>query len=147
AERARTLVQRLLAFARRQPLQADAIDVATMVRDIAALLSTTVGPQVQLIIETKECLPPALADRNQLEMALLNLAVNARDAMPGGGTLRIDVGDRQIEDGDPRLPPGAYIHLSVTDSGSGMDAETLNRAIEPFFSTKGLGRGSGLGLS
>lgn len=147
AERARTLVQRLLAFARRQPLQAGAVDLAAMVREISALLSTTLGPRVQLVIETKEDLPPALADRNQLEMALVNLAVNARDAMPGGGLLRINVSDRQINEGDPRLSPGSYVHLAVTDTGFGMDADTLSRAIEPFFSTKGLGRGSGLGLS
>lgn len=147
AERARLLVQRLLAFARRQPLQAGAVDLATMVREISALLSTTLGPRVQLVIETREDLPPALADRSQLEMALVNLAVNARDAMPGGGLLRINVSDREINEGDPRLSPGSYVHLAVTDTGLGMDADTLTRAIEPFFSTKGLGRGSGLGLS
>ena len=144
AERARTLVQRLLAFARRQPLQPDAVDLAALMHDMSALLSTTLGPQVRLVIETEAALPPAVADRNQLEMALLNLAVNARDAMPGGGVLTIGMAMRDAPAG---LPPGGYICLSVTDTGTGMDAETMARAIEPFFSTKGPGRGSGLGLS
>ncbi|WP_260181481.1 ATP-binding protein [Sphingomonas sp. BK580] len=147
AERARTLVQRLLAFARRQPLQPNAVDLVAMTRDMSSLLSTTLGPQVRLVIETQEDLPPAMADRNQLEMALLNLAVNARDAMPEGGTVRIGISQKLVLDGTGAVPPGAYLGLSVADTGIGMDQETRTRAIEPFFSTKGLGRGSGLGLS
>ena len=147
AERARTLVQRLLAFARRQPLQPDAVDLVALTRDMSSLLSTTLGPQVRLVIETQEGLPPAMADRNQLEMALLNLAVNARDAMPAGGLVRIAVSQAHRVDPHDRLAPGAYVCLTVADTGTGMDAATLGRAVEPFFSTKGLGGGSGLGLS
>lgn len=147
AERARTLVQRLLAFARRQPLQPDAVDLAAMIHDMSALLSTTLGPQVRLVLAGESRLPPAVVDRNQLEMALLNLAVNARDAMPGGGDLTIELSLRDVAAGPIGLAAGRYICLSVADTGTGMDAETMARAVEPFFSTKGLGRGSGLGLS
>ena len=147
AERARTLVQRLLAFARRQPLQPDTVDLAAMMHDMSALLTTTLGPQVRLALEAEAKLPPAIADRNQLEMALLNLAVNARDAMPEGGELGIALSLREVAAGGAGLSPGRYICLSVADTGSGMDAGTMARAVEPFFTTKGLGRGSGLGLS
>jgi len=140
-------VQRLLAFARRQPLQPSPVNVVALVRDMAALLSSTLGPQIKLTIETEEGLSAAVADRNQLEMALLNLAVNAGDAMPSGGTLRIAVTATRLEASTPDLSAGNYICLSVSDSGIGMDASTLARAIEPFFSTKGVGRGTGLGLS
>ncbi|WP_010186567.1 hybrid sensor histidine kinase/response regulator [Sphingomonas sp. PAMC 26605] len=146
AERARTLVQRLLAFARRQPLQAVAVDVAALVRGMGDLVASTIGPQIRVVIETPADLPTANADPNQLEMALLNLAVNARDAMPDGGTLRIHAAPATIEQ-DPELAAGGYICLSVSDTGTGMSAETMARAIEPFFSTKGVGRGTGLGLS
>lgn len=148
AERARVLVQRLLAFARRQPLQAAAVNVGELVRGMAGLISSTTGPQIHVALEVSEELPPALADRNQLEMALLNLAVNARDAMPDGGTLRITAGTFRDRAKMPsELVDGDYICLSVTDTGSGMDEKTLKRATEPFFSTKGLGKGTGLGLS
>jgi PAS domain S-box-containing protein len=147
AERAKTLVQRLLAFARRQPLQPDAVDVSALVQDIFALLSSTLGPQIQLRIDGKQGIPPAHADRNQLEMALLNLCVNARDAMPNGGELCVSVGHRTTSEREQRIPPGHYVTLTVTDHGTGMDDETLGRSIEPFFSTKGVGRGTGLGLS
>lgn len=147
AERARTLVQRLLAFARRQPLQPDAVDLAAMVNDMSALLATTIGPQVRLVLAAESGLPPAVVDRNQLEMALLNLAVNARDAMPEGGELRIALSLRDVAATPGGPAAGRYICLSVADTGTGMDAETMARAVEPFFSTKGLGRGSGLGLS
>lgn len=146
AERARTLVQRLLAFARRQPLQAVAVDVAALVRGMIDLVASTIGPQIRVLVEAPHDLPTATADPNQLEMALLNLVVNARDAMPDGGTLRIAAMPETIaQDGD--LAPGRYICLSVTDTGTGMSAETMARAVEPFFSTKGVGKGTGLGLS
>jgi len=106
AERARTLVQRLLAFARRQPLQPSPVDVVALVRDMAALLSSTLGPQIKLTIATEEGLSAAVADRNQLEMALLNLAVNAGDAMPSGGTLRIAVTPKHLEASTPDLFAG-----------------------------------------
>ncbi len=148
AERAKTLVQRLLAFARRQPLQAIAVDVAKLVEGMGELVSSTTGPQIKVVVEAPNDLPPAKADPNQLEMALLNLAVNARDAMPEGGSLRISAGKERIgPDHRSKLRPGHYIRLSVADTGAGMDETTLARAVEPFFSTKGIGKGTGLGLS
>jgi PAS domain S-box-containing protein len=148
ADRARTLVQRLLAFARRQPLQPTAVDVGKLVAGMADLLASTTGPQIRLVVDTAEDLPAAKADANQLEMALLNLGVNARDAMPEGGTLRISASVEAVGPGHrAMLRPGRYVLLSVADTGVGMDEPTLARAIEPFFSTKGLGRGTGLGLS
>lgn len=148
AERARTLVQRLLAFARRQPLQPVPVDVAKLVEGMGDLVSSTTGPQIKVVVEAPANLPPAKADPNQLEMAILNLAVNARDAMPDGGTLRVSASRESIR-GEHRsgLPIGHYLCLSVADTGQGMDAETLKRAVEPFFSTKGIGKGTGLGLS
>jgi PAS domain S-box-containing protein len=148
AERARTLVQRLLAFARRQPLQAVSIDVARLVAGMRDLVGSTTGPQIRVTVEVPEDLPPAKADPNQLEMALLNLAVNARDAMPDGGVLCISATTETIASGHRSgLADGTYVRLSVADTGLGMDEATLARAIEPFFSTKGIGKGTGLGLS
>ncbi|GGB23307.1 hypothetical protein GCM10011380_11280 [Sphingomonas metalli] len=148
AERAKTLVQRLLAFARRQPLQAVAVDVAKLVQGMGELVESTTGPQIRVVVETADQLPHARADPNQLEMALLNLSVNARDAMPDGGTLRISATAEAVSAGHwSRLAPGRYVRLSVADTGTGMDRKTLARAIEPFFSTKGIGKGTGLGLS
>lgn len=148
ADRAKTLVQRLLAFARRQPLQTSAIDVDALVLGMADLIASTSGPQIKVVVEVAEAIPPARADANQLEMALLNLGVNARDAMPEGGTIRITAEAADVGEGHrSRLRPGPYVRLSVADTGSGMDEATLNRAVEPFFSTKGVGKGTGLGLS
>jgi len=148
AERAKTLVQRLLAFARRQPLQPRPVDIAALVHDMGNLIASTTGPQIKVVAEAEEGLPHGRADPNQLEMALLNLSVNARDAMPDGGTLRITVSCETLGPSHPaRLPPGDYIRLSVADTGIGMDKDVIARAIEPFFSTKGIGKGTGLGLS
>ncbi|MDB5684998.1 MAG: hybrid sensor histidine kinase/response regulator [Sphingomonas bacterium] len=149
ADRAKMLVQRLLAFARRQPLQPSAVNVSALVRGMAELVGSTTGPQIKVVVVAPDDLPAARADPNQLEMAVLNLSVNARDAMPDGGTLRITASLEQLSGGrsSTKLPPGDYIRLSVADSGIGMDAETAARAIEPFFSTKGIGKGTGLGLS
>jgi len=146
AERARTLVQRLLAFARRQPLRTSAVDLGALVRDMTDLVGSTLGPRIRVVTDLPEGLPPALADPNQLEMALLNLAVNARDAMPDGGLLTIAARAADVG-GSAKLDAGAYLQLSVSDTGVGMDAETLSRSVEPFFSTKGVGKGTGLGLS
>ena len=148
AERARTLVQRLLAFARRQPLQTQAVDVVALVGGMADLVASTSGPRVRVEIDVADDLPPAQADANQVEMAILNLAVNARDAMPDGGVLTIAAKPVEVgADGPADLQPGRYVRLSVADTGIGMDEATLARAVDPFFSTKGIDRGTGLGLS
>ena len=147
ADRAKTLVQRLLAFGRRQVLEAKPVDVSELVEGMADLITRSIGPQIRLELAAPKELPAAQVDPNQLELALLNLAVNARDAMPGGGSIRIEVAKAAILDGHPNLKPGNYIHVAVTDSGIGMDEATLRRAVEPFYSTKGLGKGTGLGLS
>ncbi|WP_426011252.1 PAS domain-containing protein [Caulobacter sp. DWR2-3-1b2] len=148
AERAKTLVQRLLAFARRQPLQSTTLDVSELVAGMADLVASTIGPHIKVVVELEDRLPPALADANQLEMALLNLAVNARDAMEDNGTLRLMARSATIKRGDRAdLEPGRYVIVSIADTGVGMDQATLARAIEPFFSTKGVGKGTGLGLS
>ncbi len=148
AERAKTLVQRLLAFARRQPLQPTAVDTATLVTGMADLVSSTTGPQVRVVTDIAADLPMAHGDPNQLEMAILNLSVNARDAMPEGGELRISVALAGAAEQRPNgLSVGRYVKISVADTGVGMDSATMERAIEPFFSTKGIGKGTGLGLS
>jgi len=147
AERAKTLVQRLLAFARRQPLQAKAVDIGQLVQGMEDLLVSTLGPRIAITVEVDAAAPAARADVNQIEMAVLNLALNARDAMPDGGDLRIAVRNHILDRPQGGLTPGHYIALAVTDTGIGMDADTRQRAVEPFFSTKGVGRGTGLGLS
>jgi signal transduction histidine kinase/CheY-like chemotaxis protein len=148
AERAATLVQRLLAFARRQPLLATAVDVGALVQGMAELVASTSGPRVRVVLDLQPDLSPALADANQVEMALLNLAVNARDAMPDGGALTIAAAEEEVGAGHrSKLTPGRYVCLAVSDTGTGMTPEVLARAIEPFFSTKGVGKGTGLGLS
>lgn len=148
AERAKTLVQRLLAFARRQPLQPKAVALDDLVTGMASLVSSTIGPKIDLRVSIADDLPPARADANQLEMAILNLSVNARDAMPGGGELTISASRASVRGRHPAgLRVGHYVRLSVADTGIGMDEATRARAIEPFFSTKGIGKGTGLGLS
>ncbi|WP_331593586.1 PAS domain-containing protein [Pedomonas sp.] len=148
AERAKTLVQRLLAFARRQPLQPTAVNIGKLIEGMVDLISSTTGPQVRVTTQVEEGLPLAWAEANQIEMALLNLSVNARDAMPEGGVLTISATEETVGGTHQAgLRVGRYICLSVTDTGIGMDEATLKRAIEPFFSTKGIGKGTGLGLS
>lgn len=148
AERAKTLVQRLLAFARRQPLQPVAVDVGRLVDGMTGLIGSTLGPTIDIRLDLDPDLPAAKADPNQLEMALLNLAVNARDAMPDGGEITIAAKRESVRSFHKAgVRPGHYVRLCFTDSGVGMDQETLARAIEPFFSTKGIGKGTGLGLS
>jgi signal transduction histidine kinase len=148
ARRGATLTQRLLAFARRQELQARSTDVVALVEDMRGLISKSVGPMIEVHVIAPRSTPAVNIDPNQLEMALLNLAVNARDAMPEGGTLTITLDHQQAAAGaDLALAPGAYVRLSVHDNGEGMDSATLVRAVEPFFSTKGIGKGTGLGLS
>jgi PAS domain S-box-containing protein len=148
AERGATLTRRMLAFARRQELETAAVDVPALVMGMADLVQRSIGPSVNIDTRFPLRLSRALADGNQLELALLNLVVNARDAMPEGGTITIAAREEQIgQDGSRGLAPGGYICLSVADTGEGMDEQTLARAVEPFFTTKGVGKGTGLGLS
>jgi signal transduction histidine kinase len=146
AQRGAALTQRLLAFARRQELQPRPTDLAELVRGLADLLHRSLGPSIEIAFDLPAGLPPASADPNQIELALLNLAVNARDAMPDGGTLTISLSVEQVPAARD-LAAGRYIKLCVSDTGSGMDPQTLSRSIEPFFSTKEIGKGTGLGLS
>ena len=148
AERGATLTRRMLAFARRQDLEAAPVDVPTLVRDMADLLQRSIGPSITIDTQFPLRLAPALADANQLELALLNLTVNARDAMPEGGAIIISGREAELALGNKAgLRPGRYVCLSVKDTGEGMDEQTLARSIEPFFTTKGVGKGTGLGLS
>jgi signal transduction histidine kinase/CheY-like chemotaxis protein len=146
AERGASLTQRLLAFARQQDLKAVAVDLGTLIRGMIDLLERSLGPRVALRLDIPDGLPPARIDANQLELAILNLAINARDAMQDGGSIDIKVSEHKIT-GDSTLPAGDYLKVSVIDDGEGMSPETLKKAIEPFFSTKPLGKGTGLGLS
>jgi signal transduction histidine kinase len=148
ADRAKTLLQRLLGFARRQALQTEPVDLAALLGGMRDLISSSVGPTVEVQLRCEAGLPAAIVDPNQLELAILNLCVNARDAMPRGGPLTILVEGVAIGPAStPRLKPGFYLRISVIDAGLGMDADTLARAVEPFYSTKETGRGTGLGLS
>lgn len=144
AERAKTLVQRLLAFARRQPLQTGPVDLSALVGGMAELLASTSGPQIAVQVDIPPHLPPALADAHQLEMAILNLCVNARDAMPGGGGITIAARREPVQ---ATAAGHGFLRLSIIDTGVGMEEETARRAVEPFYSTKGVGKGTGLGLS
>lgn len=148
AERAATLTQRLLAFARRQALKPQPVDAGALIEGMSDLLKRSLGPTVDIALELPRHLPSVRVDPNQLELALLNLAINARDAMPGGGKLMITVASTVAEDRNLLdLQPGRYVRIVASDTGTGMDKATLARAIEPFFSTKGVGKGTGLGLS
>ena len=148
AQRGSLLTKRMLAFARRQELKQEAVAIPELVRGMTDMLQRSLGPSI--LIETHFPLvgKPVLGDANQLEMILLNLAVNARDAMPEGGRIVIATEEKLLREADGnRLKPGSYICLSVRDTGEGMDEATLRRAMEPFFTTKGPGKGTGLGLS
>jgi signal transduction histidine kinase len=148
AERGAGLIQRLLAFGRQQTLRPDVVDVPTLVRGLLPLLQSSTGPAVKVGLHVPDHLPPVQVDANQLELALLNLAVNARDAMPGGGALTITVRAERLASPEPDgLAAGDYVVLSLADTGDGMDPATLTRAMEPFFTTKPPGKGTGLGLS
>lgn len=148
AERARVLVQRLLGFARRQALQTQPVDLCGLLDGMRDLIQSSIGPTIELRLRCGADLPPAVVDPNQLELALLNLCVNARDAMPGGGILTIIAEAATLQPGElARVAAGLYLRLSVIDTGIGMDEETRARAVEPFYSTKEVGKGTGLGLS
>lgn len=147
AERARNLVGRLLSFARRQTLKPQAVSLAALVVDMRELMARSLGPTIAVQVQIDPALPAVVADPHQLELALLNLVVNARDAMPDGGALNITAG---LDTDGPARPAGMaaarLLWLQVRDSGCGMDEEQLRRCIEPFYSTKGVGKGTGLGL-
>ncbi len=150
ADRGAALTQRMLAFGRRQFLRLQPIDVAALLGGMDDLLTRSIGPTVTLSVRTEPGLWPARADANQIELALLNIAINARDAMPQGGSLAIAASNETVRAGDAdpaRLHPGDYVRISLQDSGIGMDRATLERVLEPFFTTKPAGKGSGLGLS
>jgi len=148
AQRGAALTQRMLAFARRQDLSPQRVDVPALIGGLRELIQRTLGPSWAIELRFADNLPPVQADPNQLEMALLNLTVNARDAMPDGGAIIIAVDEQIVSSAEQgNLEPGVYVRMSVIDSGQGMDAETLTRATEPFFTTKGIGKGTGLGLS
>ncbi|HMH27690.1 MAG TPA: PAS domain S-box protein [Steroidobacteraceae bacterium] len=148
AKRGSSLTQRMLAFARRQELKQEAVDLAHLVNNMLELLERSLGPTINIETRFPREAVRVRTDANQLETALLNLAINSRDAMPSGGTITIAVAEHPIAGAHPTgLPPGPYACLSVTDTGQGMDEATLARATEPFFTTKGIGKGTGLGLS
>ena len=148
AERGASLTQRMLSFARKQELKLEAVDVGTLVRGMADLLQRTLGSGIDIQTTFPLKLSPAKADANQLELVLLNLAVNARDAMPDGGRIVIAADEKEVEASTAgSLKPGRYVRIAVIDRGDGMDEATLARATEPFFTTKGVGKGTGLGLS
>ncbi|MGX9962378.1 ATP-binding protein [Roseomonas sp. F4] len=151
AERGGELTRSLLAFARRQPLEPRPVDVGLEIKRIELLLRRTLGERVECRIDLTPNLPPALIDPAQLEAALMNLVLNARDAMPEGGRITVETGFAQIDNEyaarHEEVTPGEYVVVAVTDTGFGMTQDVLGQAFEPFFTTKEFGRGSGLGLS
>ena len=147
ARRGASLTQRMLAFARRQELKSEPLELPALVKDMTGLLERSIGPGVRIRTRFAPRLPLVLTDGNQLEAALMNLVVNARDAMPEGGQITISGREETFgPDNALALPPGDYVCLSVADTGAGMDEATLSHAVEPFFTTKGVGKGTGLGL-
>ena len=149
-KRGAELTQRLLAFSRRQPLQPKNIDIKATIRGLAGLMERTLGESIRVSFEFSAQLWPAMADPGQVENAILNLAINARDALPLGGSVTIAGRNTTLDEAyaiqNPEAKPGQYIAISVSDSGKGMSPEVLEHALEPFFTTKGVGQGSGLGL-
>jgi PAS domain S-box-containing protein len=148
--RAASLTQRLLAFSRRQTLDPKPTDVNRLIGGVEDLLRRTVGPTADIEVVGAAGLWPAMIDATQLESAILNLCINARDAMPEGGRITIETANKWLDDRTGRardLPPGQYLSICVTDTGTGMSPETIERAFEPFFTTKPIGQGTGLGLS
>jgi PAS domain S-box-containing protein len=145
-ERGSKLTAQLLAFSRAQKLELRATDVASLIAGMSEILQTSVGPLIRVTVDVARPGLGVMADPTQLEMALLNLAINARDAMPEGGALAIDIAKRTAP-ADVDVPPGEYVEIRVADTGTGMPASVAARAFEPFFTTKGVGQGTGLGLS
>jgi PAS domain S-box-containing protein len=148
AEQGSELVRRLLAFARRQKLEPRPIELGALRDAVSDLLTHTLGGLVNIEWQVDDGVWDAFADQSQLELALINLIINARDAMPAGGTVTIAAHNRTVRAGDASaLPPGDYVHLSIADTGTGISTDDLEKVMEPFFTTKELGKGSGLGLS
>jgi PAS domain S-box-containing protein len=150
AEQAAALTRQLLAFGRRQLLQPEPVDISDVVRQMEPMLRRIIGEDVEVVTEYADDLPIIDADRTQLQQVVLNLAVNARDAMPGGGHLTIRTGRVHASgrsNGGPDVPPGDYVWLEVSDTGHGIPPEAIDRIFEPFFTTKAFGHGTGLGLS
>ena len=150
-ERSADLVRQLLAFSRKQVLEAEVLSLNTIVSNIEQMLHRLVGDDIQVVVRLDPAIAPVEADRHQIEQVIMNLAVNARDAMPDGGTLTLETGQRHL-DGvcnscREQVHPGAYVELTLRDTGIGMDAQILEHLFEPFFTTKGVGKGTGLGLS
>lgn len=146
AERGSKLTSQLLAFSRSQRIQLQPVIVCDVIHDLEGMLARSVGPMVAVKFDLNPNPVPVLSDPTQIEMMVLNLAINARDAMPDGGTLTISTRVREVSD-DPELAPGGYVQICVSDTGTGMDEETQRRAMEPFFTTKSVGKGTGLGLA
>ncbi len=151
AGRGADLTQELLAFARKQPLQPQAVDVPALLSSTIKLLKPSLGEHIDIKVSRQDAVLPALADPSQLATAILNLAVNARDAMPHGGQVTIEIENVVLDEeqisGMPDVKPGAYVAITVTDSGEGMTPDIRERIFEPFFTTKDVGRGTGLGLA
>jgi PAS domain S-box-containing protein len=147
AQRGAALTQRMLAFARKQDLNIEGVDLRGLLDGMRGLLERSIGPSVELQIDLAADVAPVFTDANQLEIALINLAVNARDAMPSGGLISLAAANVLVDaKSELGLTPGAYVRLTVADQGEGMDEQTLARATEPFYTTKGVGKGTGLGL-
>jgi signal transduction histidine kinase len=148
-QRGATLARRLLTFSRRQELKPESVDIGDLVCGMEDLLTRALGFDIELECQFPNTLPPVLVDANQIELALLNVALNARDAMPAGGRLLISASENTVGSGAAEfsLPPGGYVRLRIVDTGMGMDEATRAKATEPFFTTKSPGMGTGLGLS
>src|SRR5437016_7815639 len=147
ATHAQDLIRQLLAFSSRQALKPVVLDVNHLVKNVGKMLRRLIGENIELTTEAAPDVDSVCADPGQLEQVLVNLVVNARDAMPQGGRLTIATANLTVAEGAALLPPGRYVVLRVTDTGTGMDAATVERAFEPFFTTKPHGKGSGLGLA
>ena len=151
ADRAAGLTRQLLAFSSRQVITQQAVALDQLVQNMQNMLQRLIGPEIQISTEVWPDLTPVLADTTQVEQILVNLVINARDAMPGGGKITIELRNVELDKigvaAHPGLQPGDYVEMAVTDTGSGMDTETLSRIFEPFFTTKESGKGTGLGLA
>jgi len=150
-KRSAALIRQLLAFSRKQTLQPEVLDLNKLLQDLENMLHRLIGEDIELKLALSDKIGRVMADPGQVEQVIMNLAVNARDAMPGGGKLMIETADVELDEDyastHAGVTPGKYVMLAVTDNGSGMDRETLSNVFEPFFTTKEKGKGTGLGLS